>query len=117
MCPVNDGAWRRLAGAVRARRDELGLKQVELATKAGISEPTVRVIEGARRRSYQKATLRALSQALGWTPDSADRILEGQDPEPSGEDVPSASEEMARLREELQALRSEVAEMKARQSS
>lgn len=77
---MDDEAWTRLAGAVRARRDELGLKQVELAERAGLSEPTVRVIEGARRSSYQRSTLRALATALGWTPDSADRVLRGDQP-------------------------------------
>lgn len=104
---MNDEAWTRLAGAVRSRRDELGLTQVELATKAGISEPTLRVIEGARRRSYQKATLRALSQALGWTPDGAQRIL-------GGEDALEAGAQRTETETEVEALKAEVAKLQER---
>lgn len=115
---MESGAWKRVAERVRVRRDdELGLSQEQLAAKADIGTATIRKIETAAQDRYNRSTLRQLTRALGWTPDSIDRILEGQDPEPAGEDAPPASEEMARLRNELQALRDEVAEMKSRQSS
>lgn len=47
---------------------------------AGVSEPTIRVIETARRESYNQGTLRSIAQALGWTPDSIDRIYDSLEP-------------------------------------
>jgi transcriptional regulator with XRE-family HTH domain len=87
MRTMADEPWRRLAGAVRARRDALGWTQAELAARSGVSEPTIRVIETARRSSYQRATLRAIAEALGWPTDSPDRILRGEEPMPTAEDA------------------------------
>lgn len=85
----------RLAGLVRARRDELGVSQAEIGASSKTSERTVRLIEKAARTSYHASTLRSVSLALGWTPDSADRILKGGDPiigEPSIDDRIAALE-------------------------
>lgn len=75
-----DEAWRRLAGLIRDRRIDQGLSQAQLATEAGTTERTVRLIEKAERESYRQATLRGISRALGWTPDSIERIASGGDP-------------------------------------
>lgn len=106
---VTDEAWRRLAGAVRARRDELGFTQAELAVESGVSEPTIRVIETARRGSYQRATLRAIAQALGWTPDSLDRILRGEEPVEAGK--PDERPDFAQLEIDVKELKRQLAAM------
>lgn len=95
MSGVTDEPWKRLAGLVRARRDELGASQAEVGASSKTSERTVRLIEKAARSSYHASTLRSVSLALGWTPNSADRILHGEEPElaePSIDDRISALE-------------------------
>jgi hypothetical protein len=79
--------WQRLAGFVRARREEdLGLTQEEIAAAGGPSTATQRLIEGARHDSYRPASLRSLERALQWEPGSVRAILAGGDPVPGPED-------------------------------
>jgi DNA-binding XRE family transcriptional regulator len=66
---------------VAVRRDELNLKQHELAEMAGFSIATMGAIEGGRRPTMSLTTKRGLCAALGWSPDSIDRILRGEEPE------------------------------------
>lgn len=54
--------------------------QAKVGAASGTSERTVRLIEKAERDSYQSSTLRAISQALAWTPESIELILEGGEP-------------------------------------
>lgn len=71
-----------LAHAVEARRRELKLTQEELATEAKVSLTTVRDVEKGRRVSMRASGQKRLTAALGWTTDSIDRILRGEDPLP-----------------------------------
>lgn len=115
-------AWKRVARAVRQGREQLGLTQAELASKAGVSEPTIRVLETARRTGYQRATLREIASALGWTPDSIDRILDDKPPvesvpSSSGDDHLSLAEraEIAAMKATIEAMRRDIEEIQRRE--
>lgn len=76
--------WQRLADAIVARRAELGLTQMQVATRGDFSLDRVQALEGAKRTSYRAGTLAALERALDWAPGSVERILQGGDPSPRG---------------------------------
>lgn len=84
-----DEPWKRLAKAVRRRRDGLGLTQVQLANKADVSEPTIRTLERGEKESYRRPTLRAVELALDWMPGSVDAVLDGGEPKPAWTGQPS----------------------------
>src|SRR5687768_2738282 len=73
-----DEGWPRVGKAVRDRRMDLGRTQRECATAAGVSEMTWFNLEAGK--SVKARTSRKASEALGWTPDSIDRILAGKNP-------------------------------------
>lgn len=71
--------WRRVGEAISARFDELRISKAEFIERSGISDKTLnRYLAGEPIRRVDKA--RELCDALGWTPDSLDLILEGRDP-------------------------------------
>lgn len=57
---------RRLGDAVRARRDEMGLSQMDVWKAGGPSNSTLTDIENARATKVEYRTLRKLDEALGW---------------------------------------------------
>lgn len=71
-------AWARVAHLVRSRRAELDLTQDDL----GVSKAVASALENGRQVSYTTRTLARVCRALGWTPDSIDRIIVGGEPEP-----------------------------------
>ena len=109
---MSDQPWHDVGDAVRARRETLGLTQVELAQAANVSDSTIRVLETARRTSYRRGNLRAIARALGWPDDAIDRIRAGRPPdEELGEPVRLSTEDrIARLEAELRDLRALLAE-------
>ncbi len=73
--------WRKVADWVVRRRADLGLTQVELAQKAGISLDRIQSIEAVRRQGgYRGTTIAALEKALGWDYGSVESILAGGNP-------------------------------------
>lgn len=113
---MEDGAWKRVAERVRTRRDdELGLTQEQLAARAEVGTATIRLIETAGRKRYNRSTLRQVSQALGWTPDSIDRVARGDEPLLTEPSTPATDEAYEKLRAELQLLRDDVEQLKQRQ--
>ena len=68
---------KKLGEAVRARRNELGLKQSDLTTLADLSIDRIQAIEAARYSSYRESTLTKLDAALSWAPGSAAAALAG----------------------------------------
>lgn len=110
--------WLRLGQTVRERREHLRLPQ----GAGGISAATWRKVEKAVDPPYAPRTVRAICEALQWTPDSFDSVLAGHEPTeldswpaPVG---PSALEQAyEELAAEVRALRDEVAELKKRQRS
>lgn len=75
--------WPRLSTAIRARREELGLTQPELASAAGISVSTVQILESGRTRARIPTTMASIEEALQWTPGSAADVLGGGRPTPA----------------------------------
>jgi hypothetical protein len=93
-------AWIELGRAVEARRRELGLTLVEASARTrdgdrrGFSDQTWASIEKGERERRQ-GTLSDLSWALGWTEDSAERVLAGEPPRERFEPkAPSRFEEL-----------------------
>ncbi len=70
-------AWDRVGHLIRSRRAELDLTQDDL----GVSKAVASALENGRQTSYSTRTLARVARALGWTPDSIDRILAGGDPQ------------------------------------
>ncbi|MCX2715865.1 helix-turn-helix domain-containing protein [Mycolicibacterium sp. J2] len=77
-------SWDQLAAAVRARRTELGLTQVDVATAGRVSVDTIRNIEHRRRtpKRVNPRTARAIEDALKWEPGSIEDTLAGGEPSP-----------------------------------
>ena len=74
--------WGRLARLAKQRRNDLGLTQLELASKASLSIDRIQSIENARVTSYSPRTLAKLERGLDWEPGSIRAILAGDDPKP-----------------------------------
>lgn len=68
--------WARVAEVVRERMAELGLTQRE----AGASSTTVRALLNHHKPIKRRDALTALCEALGWTPNSIERILASKEP-------------------------------------
>lgn len=75
-------SWAAVATRIERRIDELKLSQRELVERSGVSSSTWRSLAaGAPVRRNDK--VRGICIALGWTPDSIDRILAGEEPNES----------------------------------
>lgn len=77
--------WKRVWAAIDARREELGwnLSQLYAATA---SDPTYRAMREDGKGVTRTNVKRRITDGLGWTPDSIDRLLDGKDPVPLDED-------------------------------
>lgn len=74
-----DSRRERLVRLVAEAREARGLRQQEdLIKAAGISRSTAHRFE--QGESVGESTLRKISQAVGWTPDSAQDVLAGGEP-------------------------------------
>ena len=69
----------RLGAAVKARRTQLGLTQIQVWDAGGPSNSTQTAIEGAAQSVISTVTLQRLDTGLGWAPGTAVRILSGDD--------------------------------------
>lgn len=69
----------RLDALMTYRIAELGIGWEQLASRTGLKYETIRGIRKGESGG-RPLTRRAISVALGWTPDSVDRILAGGDP-------------------------------------
>lgn len=73
-------SWEELAVAVRARRNELGLTQAEVASRAGFSVERIRNLETMRRipkTRMMQVKQQGLERALSWEHGSVSAILDG----------------------------------------
>lgn len=103
----NEKGWRRLASAVRKRRDEQGWTQLDVATRGGLSIDRIQAIEGVRTDSYAARTLAKLDRGLGWQTGSSRALVDvGAEPMPAddqpAEREPSALDMQAELRARLE---------------
>jgi DNA-binding Xre family transcriptional regulator len=80
-------AWSVARDHIHARMAELRLSVVDLARTSGLSEKHVRTLlnDGPEQSLPRDQTRWALCDALRWTPDSIDRILDGDEPLESDE--------------------------------
>lgn len=104
-----DEPWLRLAELVRRRREQRHLSQRQVAVAAGTTDRLISSIERAERTTYKPQNLSAVAVALGWTPDSAERILRGEPPvDDTHEPVDPHEARLDKLERELAALRAEL---------
>jgi transcriptional regulator with XRE-family HTH domain len=76
-----DRQWGRLAAAVRAAREARGLRQIDLATLAGISQGSVQNLEDpSRRPGRMPQSITKVEPHLGWAAGSGMAILKGGEP-------------------------------------
>ncbi|MFI1485669.1 helix-turn-helix domain-containing protein [Streptomyces sp. NPDC020747] len=78
--------WERLGRAFAKARTAAGLTQEQVAERLHVSRTPIQAIERGRQpngKAFTKvtATMRAYARLVGWTEESADRILDGQEPE------------------------------------
>jgi transcriptional regulator with XRE-family HTH domain len=85
---------KRLASAVLAARERLGVTQAEFAARSDdLSLPTVQRIEAGSVKRPRAKTFRGLDEAAGWTAGSARAVLEaGRSPIVKGE--PESTDEI-----------------------
>ena len=69
-----------VSGAVRERRESLRLSQNDAAARAGLSAGIWNMLENGRRESIRARTAKQIAEALGWTPDSIERLARGEEP-------------------------------------
>ncbi len=73
--------WQSLAEAVLTRRVQMGFRYATKFSEAtGFQLRTYNDIENARRKSYARATLIALEEALEWESGSVSAVLSGGRP-------------------------------------
>lgn len=70
----------RLANAVKTRRNELELRQDQMAARGGPSTTKMTEVEQMIGPTPSAMTLRKLDDSLGWERGSAARVLAGGDP-------------------------------------
>lgn len=68
----------RLAEAVRKRREELDLTQLDVHAAGGPSNTTQTDVENARIETLSRVTARKLDAGLQWEPGSAKRVWNGE---------------------------------------
>lgn len=76
----------RLAQAVEARRKELQISPGEFVKRTGLTAPALRNLRQGHVRQYQERLTAEVCRVLRWTPDSIDRLLDGDDPIPLDDD-------------------------------
>ena len=110
--------------AVRQRRLQLGLTQVELASKAGISRHTVHRLENERNTAISELSREGIVRSLKWPRDAFDRIESGEIPSDletvdwdqtngTRPEPKSPNEVIAELRDQIANLEDVVGEMAA----
>lgn len=72
--------WSTARNRIHQRMAELRLGPVELARASGLSEKHIRTLLNDNDAVPREQTRWALCDALQWTPDSLDRILDGFEP-------------------------------------
>lgn len=116
----NEEGWRRLAEAVRRRREQRDWTQLDVATRGPVSIDRIQAIEGVRTDRYSARTITKLERGLEWESGSIRAILAGGEPTPLEAARPSAIAQpereptVAELAAELAEVKRANAEMKRR---
>ncbi|WP_258946319.1 helix-turn-helix domain-containing protein [Lentzea californiensis] len=98
--------WEAVAAAINTRMSELGLMQVQVAERSGVSVAGLRLLQKAKSPNAKPRTLAAVSEALGWPRDYLAAVRDGQS------DAGEISDQS--LVEQVRELRAEVAELRSR---
>jgi transcriptional regulator with XRE-family HTH domain len=107
-----DQRWHRVGSAVQARMDALGMNQKDVADASGISPETLRPIRQGTPGNYSAKTKVKIARALGWSSDSIDAILAGEEPvEVEMTNQPDVAAAVAELRVEVLTLQELVKEL------
>lgn len=95
--PVTSGDMRLVVAitdsarlAIRERRMECGLSQERASDGGGLSLATWQGVEVGRIQSVRLSTAQAMARALGWTPDSIERLARGEEPVEAATERPQA---------------------------
>ena len=76
-----EGDWGRLGAQLREAREARGLSRRVLADKTGVSEKAIQTAEEGRVPSARwPKSVDIIAEALGWSPNSARAVLEGDTP-------------------------------------
>ena len=70
---------QRIAQAVVARREQLGISITEAARRADVSWPTWQRLEQGRQDTFKPRTVKAVAKALQWPDDFMVRLRSGAD--------------------------------------
>jgi transcriptional regulator with XRE-family HTH domain len=95
---------KHLADRIEARRKELRLSPTQLGERTGLSLQALKNIRQGQVRAYQERLTGPLTSALGWTPDSIERLLRGEEPvlaETPSPSTPPTPEELQLMRSAL----------------
>ena len=84
------GGYRGLEASGGCREGTTGTRtQEDVAAAAGMSSTVLGEIERGDRSNFTGRTLAKLSTALGWSTDSIDRIINGEEPVEIPSDLPA----------------------------
>lgn len=87
--------WAAVARAIKDRRKELGISQIELGRRADVSKQIIGELENNKARdNRRRRTLAAVSVALGWHPEHLAAVLAGRMPPRLGEPVPFSDDDI-----------------------
>ncbi len=97
--------WDAVAAAINTRLEELGMTQVELSARSGVSVATLRQLQrNDQPRRRNPRTLAAVSEGLRWPKQHLARVLDGD----------NADVEPANLAEEVRLIRAELGDLRSR---
>lgn len=77
---MDGDSLRRIGAHVVKRREQMRLSQADLERASGLSDLTIRRIETGQPIEFRNQTWNKLCDALRWTPESIDLIVDGQEP-------------------------------------
>lgn len=79
---MGDG-WAVLGERILAERSRRWRTREDFAHATGVSRRVIGDLERGARSRYQAATLAAVESALGWSPGSCLRVVQGGRPQPT----------------------------------
>lgn len=72
-----DNGWVRLGQRIAADRSRRWRTRREFAAAVGLSKRTIDKLEKGTATRYQPTTLAAVEAALGWSPGTCQRVVQG----------------------------------------
>ncbi len=101
--------WQAVSVAIKARLEELGMTQAELAHRAGVALETVRELQhNLRPRRRSPRTLTAVSRALDWPDDRLAVLAAGGDPDDTRDLLDPVFSELAAIHAVLDGVNSRL---------